>query len=64
MTTAGFSYAFGPGVEDALQEIEKIAAEVPPTDVPGSRVFYRRMNRLGGPPPELHEVRNAVIPRL
>lgn len=57
------TYRFGPGVADALAEIEKIAAEFPPTDVPGSRMFYRAMARLGGSPPEIYEVRNVTIPR-
>ena len=57
------TFAFGPGVEDALRQLEKIAAEFPLSDPPGARMFARSRNRLAGPVPEVYEVRNAVIPR-
>ncbi len=57
------TFVFGEGVETALAEIAALAQEFPPVDVPGSRVFHRAMNRLSGPAPVLHEVRNVTIPR-
>lgn len=57
------SFAFGEGVEAALAEVAAIAKEFPPTEVPGARMYARGRARLGGEPPELHEVRNLVIPR-
>ncbi len=56
-------FDFGPGVSEALAELEKIAAEFPLTDPPGARMFARSRNRLAGPAPELHEVRNVTITR-
>ncbi len=53
----------GEGVEAALAELASIAAEVRPTDVPSWRVFARFADRLAGPAPEVHEVRNVTIPR-
>lgn len=55
--------AFGDGVEDALAEVAAIAAEFPPIDVPGTRMFDRARARLGGRAPDLHEVRNVTISR-
>src|SRR5689334_12426773 len=55
--------AFGEGVEAALAEIAAIAKEFPPTEVPGGRMYARARARLGGPAPELHDVRNVTIPR-
>jgi acetyl esterase len=55
--------AFGPGIAEALSELSAIAAEFPPDDVPGARMYARATNRLAGPAPALAEVRNLVIPR-
>lgn len=57
------AYAFGEGIEEALAELAAIAKEFPVSDVPGARMYARSRARLGGPAPDLHEVRKAVIPR-
>jgi acetyl esterase len=56
-------FALGAGVPHALAELAAIAREFPTDDVPGARMYARARARLGGPVPELHEVRNVTIPR-
>jgi acetyl esterase len=53
--------AFGPGVDAALEQINAIAARIPPVDVEGSRRFYRAIAPLGGSPPELHQIRDLTV---
>lgn len=63
MVPGGRFLILGAGVHDALAEIEGIAAEFPPGEVPGARMFRRGLNRLAGTAPPLHEVQNLVISR-
>jgi acetyl esterase len=57
------AFAFGAGVGGALTELAAIAQQFPPTEVPGARMYARARARLGGPAPDLYEVRNVTIPR-
>jgi acetyl esterase len=57
------SFQFGEGVAEALRELDVLAAECATSDPPGARMYARARARLGGPAPELHEVRNVTIPR-
>lgn len=57
------AFVFGAGVDTALTELAGIAQQFPPTEVPGARMYARARARLGGPAPDLHEVRNVTIPR-
>lgn len=51
-----------PEVRAAMTAIAEIAEEYAPTDVAGSRRFYRAMAPLAGEPEPVHHVEDRVIP--